>query len=80
MIKAAQRRTSMDTRMLAAADRLFREFDELPVGVVFRTIGCARSTVRDRDGVAIPEAVEELARDELLKYAAKTSTVDLLTA
>jgi hypothetical protein len=29
----------MDTRMLAAADRLFREFDELPVGVVFRTIG-----------------------------------------
>jgi hypothetical protein len=50
------------------------------VGVVFRTIGCARSTVRDRDGVAIPEAVEELARDELLKYAAKTSTVDLLTA
>lgn len=67
MLHTTSRATrSIDVRMLAAADRLFNEFEDLPVRTVFRAIGDARATVRESDGVATPEAIERLARDRLL--------------
>lgn len=56
---------SFETRMLTMADRLFSEFDDLPVIDVFRAIGTARADLRDSDGVAVPEQVERLARGRL---------------
>jgi hypothetical protein len=51
--------------MLAAADRLFAEFDELPVATVFRAIRTARSELREHGDVALPEEVELRARERL---------------
>jgi hypothetical protein len=56
----------VEARMLAAADRLFIEFDDLPVIDVFRAIGGARRDLRTEDGMAIPEQVERLAREQLV--------------
>jgi hypothetical protein len=51
--------------MLAMADRLFSEFDELPVKEVFEAISSARRGLRLRRVAATPEAVEALARGAL---------------
>lgn len=51
--------------MLAAADRLFVEFDALPVLTVMRAITRARNELRDREGTASPDAVETSAREIL---------------
>ena len=56
---------TFESRMLAMADRLFSEFDDLPVIDVFRAIGRARAELRDSDGVAVPEHVERAARYRL---------------
>jgi hypothetical protein len=58
-----QRAGSYEARMLAMADRLFTEFDALPVGTVFRAIGAARAEVREQgEALPSPERVEALAR------------------
>ena len=54
-----------DARMLAAADRLFREFDDQPIISVIRALGAARATLRDIGQPVTPEAVESLARTHL---------------
>lgn len=59
---------SYESRMLAMADRLFDEFEHLPVIVVFRAIGAAQSELREADLVALPEQVERLARQRLQEY------------
>jgi hypothetical protein len=62
------RRTAADThdaRMLAAADRLFREFEDVPVITVIPALGAARATLRDTGQPVTPEAVESLARIRL---------------
>ena len=59
-----------DARMLAAADRLFREFDELPIVTVIRALGAARAALRDAGQPVTPEAVESLARAHLAPVAA----------
>lgn len=69
---ATHARSSFDARMLAAADRLFDEFDALPVATVFRAIGDARRLLRERDGIAVPEEVEKSARCELARIATPT--------
>jgi hypothetical protein len=52
--------------MLAAADRLFAEFEALSVLTVTHAIARARNELRDSGGVATPEAVEASARQLLL--------------
>ena len=59
------RTSSYEARMLAAADRLFADFDELPVATVFRAIRTARSELREHGDVALPEEVELRARERL---------------
>jgi hypothetical protein len=72
MPATTQRRTTpYETRMLEMADRLFTEFDDLPVGTVFRAIGAVRLSLREQD-VLLPDAdqVERLVRDRLREPAA----------
>ncbi|HVN13619.1 MAG TPA: hypothetical protein VMT69_16110 [Kineosporiaceae bacterium] len=55
-----------EARLLAMADRLFTEYQELPVRTVFQAIGAARMELRERSGgVASPEDIEALARRRL---------------
>lgn len=65
-LAATRASRSYEARMLAMADRLFEEFDQLPVMDVIRAIGAARTELREADGVALPEQVERLARRQLL--------------
>ena len=59
--------TSREARLLAMADRLFHEFEHLPVRTVFQAIGGARLELRDaHPGVPTPEQIEGLARQRLL--------------
>ena len=72
MLAKAQRRNSpVEARMLAMADRLFSDFDELPVKAVFEAINSARSMLRIQQAPATPEAIEPLARGRL--RAARTA-------
>ncbi len=74
MLRTAQRaHRSYEARMLAAADRLFAEFDTLPVMTVIRAIGSARSSLRADDALATPEAVEAIAREQLLTASAASA-------
>ncbi len=69
MLIAAQRRNSAwERRMLAMADRLFADFDDLPVRTVFEAIASARATLRDRavdPSTSTPEEIERLVREQL---------------
>lgn len=62
---ASQGPTTHDARMLAAADRLFEEFDRVPILTVVRAMAEARSVLRDRGDVPRPDEVESMARDRL---------------
>jgi len=59
--------TSYNARMFAMADRLFVEFDHLPVGRVFTAVANARATVKKCHHSPVPDPgqVEQLARDQL---------------
>ncbi len=58
---------SREARLLAMADRLFHEFEHLPVRTVFQAVGAARLELREaRQGVPVPEEIELLARQKLL--------------
>ena len=55
-----------DAKLLAMADRLFTDFEELPVGTVFQAIGAARKELREASGRApTADAIEMLARRRL---------------
>ena len=55
-----------DARLLAMADRLFSDFEDLPVRTVFQAIGTARMELRERrEGVPTAEDIEALARPRL---------------
>lgn len=56
---------SYETQMLAAADRLFAEFDRLPVMTVVRSINGARSHLRALGVVPSPLAIEAAAREQM---------------
>ncbi len=59
--------TSREARLLAMAERLFHEFEHLPVRTVFQAIGGARLELREaRQGAPSPEEIEVLARQRLL--------------
>jgi hypothetical protein len=65
VIRHGEARTA-EARLLAMADRLFHDFEELPVRTVFQAIGAARTELRERTtGVATPEDIEMLARRRL---------------
>ena len=71
MMRTAQRKNRpVEARLLTMADRLFDEFDELPVRDVFDAISNARRTLRLQTSPATPEAIEELARGRLGSYRA----------
>jgi hypothetical protein len=58
--------TSYEAHLLAMADRLFADFDTLPVRDVLHAIGNARSELRDRgERQPDPRTVENLARGHL---------------
>ena len=55
-----------DAKLLAMADRLFSDFEELPVRTVFQAIGAARMELRERqEGIPSAEQIEALARPRL---------------
>lgn len=57
---------SRESRMLEMADRLFTEFDHLPVGTVLQTISAVTAELHDERGEApSPERVESLCRQRL---------------
>ena len=59
--------TSREAQLLAMADRLFHEFEHLPVRTVFQAIGGARLELRDaHQGVPTPGDIEKLARQRLM--------------
>ena len=62
----ARNGTPADIQMLAVADRLFHEFDELPIITVIRALGSARAALREMGEPVTPEAVESLARGRLM--------------
>ncbi len=65
---AHPRHSPWANRMLAMADRLFTEFDALPVRTVFDAIAASRAALREETGVPpSPEQVEALAREQLLR-------------
>lgn len=71
MLVSAQRRNRpVESRLLDMADRLFEEFDYLPVKVVFDAISAARRTLRLQGAPATPEAIERLARGQLSGFRA----------
>ena len=57
---------SFEARMLLMADRLFAEFDDRPVREVLDAISSARHSLRESDGVGMPDQVERIARARLL--------------
>jgi hypothetical protein len=64
---------SREARLLAMADRLFHEFEHLPVRTVFQAVGAARLELREaRQGVPAPEDIELLARQRLLAESWRT--------
>jgi hypothetical protein len=65
-----RRPASYEAQMLAAADRLFAEFDALSVMAVTHAIALARQGLREEGWVATPEAVEASARVLLLRELA----------
>lgn len=67
MLAVAMRESdAYESDMLAMADRLFSEFDALPVQRVFRALGAARAQLRERGAsMPSPAQVEDLARREL---------------
>ena len=66
MLRAKRPGSSYDKRMLDAADRLFLEFEALPVRSVFVAIQQARQALRDAGAVLPPpEAVEQRAHEAL---------------
>jgi len=65
VIKHVGVRTS-EAKLLAMADRLFRDYDQLPVRTVFQAIGAARMELRERQqGVPAAEEIEVIARRRL---------------
>ena len=66
MLAIAQRKNRpVESRLLAMADRLFTDFDQLPVKAVFDAISSARRTLRLQQSPATPEAIERIARARL---------------
>ena len=66
MFRGRRSGISYDKRMLDAADRLFSEFEVLPVRSVFDAIQQARQSLRDAGAlVPAPEVVEARAHDTL---------------
>lgn len=61
---------SFEAQMLAAADRLFAEFEELPVLTVVRAVNGARTELRERGAAPSPPAIEAAARQRLLRARA----------
>ena len=55
-----------DARMLAAADRLMREFEHVPVITVIRALGAFERSLMSFGEPVTPAAVESLARARLL--------------
>jgi hypothetical protein len=65
VIKNVGARTA-DAKLLAMADRLFSDYEQLPVRTVFQAIGGARTELREnREGIPTPEDIEVLARRRL---------------
>ena len=65
VIKNVGARTA-EARLLAMADRLFNDYEQLPVRTVFQAIGGARMELREnRRGIPAPEDIELLARRRL---------------
>jgi hypothetical protein len=61
-----RRRRVYDARMLAMADRLFAEFDQLPIRTVLTVIATSiRDLARAHDSAPAPDEVEQLARRAL---------------
>lgn len=60
-----------EAQMLAAADRLFTEFDALPILTVVRSINDARSGLRAGGVRPSPPAIEAAAHDRLVQIAAR---------
>jgi hypothetical protein len=66
MLATVQRRKRAgESRLLAMADRVFDDFDYLPVKVVFDALSAARRTLRLEETPATPEEIERLARARL---------------
>jgi hypothetical protein len=71
MLATAQRTAGpVESRLLAMADRLFDDFDELPVKAVFEAISGARRTLRLQQSPATPEEIDRLARSRLNRTCA----------
>jgi hypothetical protein len=65
VIKHRGARTA-EARLLAMADRLFSDYEELPVRTVFQAIGAARTELRELNaGAPTAEDIETLARRRL---------------
>jgi hypothetical protein len=65
-LAGSRRPTAYDIRLLQVAERLFAEFDDLPIPRVLRTINWVRSTMRELGQlVPDPREVESIARDWL---------------
>ena len=68
MLTQRPSRSSFDTQMLAMADELFNEFEELPVIRVIRAINAARSELRAAAPLGeapTPEQIRVAARRRL---------------
>ncbi len=69
---ASTKRTSWANRMLAMADRLFSEFETLPVRTVFDAITASRCELHEQTrAVAAPEQIEARARERLMLVTGK---------
>lgn len=62
--------------MLAVADRLMQEFENVPVITVIRALGNARSALREIGEPVTPEAVESLTRARLVISHAPVQLTD----
>ncbi len=66
MRSSRQRHPSYDARMLAVADELLEEFEQLPLLTVVRAINSARGALASPAGdPPAPETVSAVAREEL---------------
>jgi len=62
VIKNVGARTT-EAKLLAMADRLFNDYEQLPVRTVFQAIGGARMELRENgQRIPTPEDIEVLAR------------------
>jgi hypothetical protein len=75
MIRRRKARGSFEAQMLALADEMFAEFEELPVLTVIRAINSARSELRQADPTSRPEpaTIGALARTRLREQTAPTA-------